>query len=326
MEKISFNEFTIYHSQQGMLNKFIFLVPIKFSFFGHSNLLIHIEIIHLIYIFLFLFLQKFKNMKVLKFDNCKYLTEISDVSCLPNLEILSFKNCQNLVTIDDSVGSLSKLEFLNAYGCINLLSFPALTLASLKDLELSCCDRLQSFPEILCEIKDIPEINISLTSIKEFPPSFQKLTGLTDISIEWLLGEGMFGFPSFISEMPKLKRIHLERIDMLSIPNSSSTTLSNVEVLTLHYNNLSDECLPTIFLWCSNVKYLRLNSGSFKILPECLKECRHLRQLEVSFCKNLEEIRGIPPNLDILIAEYSKPLNSSSRSMLVNKVILLFLG
>jgi hypothetical protein len=81
-------------------------------------------------------------MKVIKFDNCKYLTEITDVSCLPNLEILSFQFCENLLTIDDSVGSLSKLEFLYAYGCIKLERFPPLNLVSLKDLGLTCCERV----------------------------------------------------------------------------------------------------------------------------------------------------------------------------------------
>jgi Leucine-rich repeat (LRR) protein len=265
-------------------------------------------------------------MTVLKFDNCKYLTEISDVSCLPNLEILSFQRCQNLIKIDDSVGSLSKLEFLNAQACINLLSFPALNLASLKHLALSSCKSLQNFPEISCEIKDITHIDIVLTSIKEFPPSFQKLTGLTVIFVQFILGEGMFSLPSFISEMPKLETIQIERINKLSIPNSSFPMVSKVEKLTLYENNLSDECLPIFFSWFSNVTHLCLDKGNFKILPECLKECRNLQELNVRHCKNLEEIRGIPPNLSILDAEDSKPLNSSSRSMLVNKVILLFLG
>jgi Leucine-rich repeat (LRR) protein len=165
-----------------------------------------------------------------------------------------------------------------------------------------------------------------LTSINEFPPSFHKLTGLKVIVREFVSGEGMFSLPSFISEMPKLETIQIERINKLSMQKSSSTMLSKVEMLRLDDNNLSDECLPTIFLWFSDVDYLCLDGGNFKILPECLKKCRHLQKLDVSNCKNLEEIRGIPPNLGILTAKYSKPLNSSSSNMLVNKVISLFLG
>jgi hypothetical protein len=197
-------------------------------------------------------------------------------------------------------------------------------LASLKKLGLSGCKSLQSFPEILCEIKDISEIDICWTSIKELPTSFLKLTGLKGI---FMLKTGMFCLPSFMSEMPKLETIQINRINKLSMPKSSSTMLSKAGSLILLNIKLSDECLPTLFSWFSNVEYLCLNFGSFKFLPECLKECRNLQELNVRHCKNLEEIRGIPPNLSILDAEDSKPLNSSSRSMLVNKVIiLLFLG
>jgi hypothetical protein len=64
-------------------------------------------------------MQKFENMKVLKFDNCEYLTEISNVSCLPNLEEFSFQNCENLITIDTSIGLLTtnveKQHFLSGF-------------------------------------------------------------------------------------------------------------------------------------------------------------------------------------------------------------------
>nr|WIL60034.1 nodulation protein [Melilotus officinalis] len=131
--------------------------------------------------------KKFESMKVLKFDNCEYLTEISDLSCLPNLENLSFKNCKNLITIHNSIGLLNKLEFLNASGCIKLKSFPPLKLTSLKDLNLSRCKCLRRFPEILGKIETMNSIDIWETSIEDFPISFQNLTGLTKISIEGLL-------------------------------------------------------------------------------------------------------------------------------------------
>jgi Leucine-rich repeat (LRR) protein len=261
-------------------------------------------------------------MKVLKFDNCEYLTEITDVSCLPNLENLSFQKCENLTTIDSSVGSLNKLKILDAYGCIKLESFPPLKLASLERLVLSCCKSLQSFPEILCKIEILRHLDISETSINEFPPSFQNLTGVEQIS-----KDEMFSLPSFISEMPKLKTITLfHGLDKLSMPKSRSTMLSNLEFLGLCYCNLSYECLQTLFLWFSNVKYLHLQRGNSKILPECLKECFRLEELELNHCKNLEERRGIPPNLGIFAAPYYKPLNFSSKSTLPKMVILLFIS
>ena len=82
----------------------------------------------------------------MNFDECKCLTEISDVSGFPNLEELSFKYCDNLVTVHESVGFHDKLKTLKAYGCEKLRSFPPIKLTSLEQLDLSSCSSLESFP------------------------------------------------------------------------------------------------------------------------------------------------------------------------------------
>jgi Leucine-rich repeat (LRR) protein len=256
-------------------------------------------------------------MKVLKFDNCKYLTEISDLSCLPNLVNFSFQNCENLTTIHNSIGFLNKLEFLNANGCIKLKSFPPLKLACLKDINISHCKSLQSFPEILGKIETINSIDIRETSISDLPISFQNLTGLANLSIG---GSGMFRLPSFISMMPKLSKIWVSIYNLL-MASPTSTVSSNVKCIYLQEINLSDECLPIFLMLFPNVEELDIVGCNYKILPECLKECRRLQVLRANNCKSLEEIRGIPPNIDFLSAVDCKSLNSSSRRMLMNRVI-----
>ncbi|KAL5079381.1 hypothetical protein RYX36_007802 [Vicia faba] len=264
------------------------------------------------------FNKMFVNIKVLKFDNCEYLTQISDVSCLPNLESFSFENCENLITIHSSIGLLNKLEFLNVTGCIKLKSFPPLMLASLKKLKLSHCKSLQSFPEILGKIENIEDIDIRETSIEDFPVSFQNLTGLISISIK---GHGVFRLPSFISKMPKFSSIWVHQYHYI-MPRQFSTMSSNVKWLYLYESNLSvsDEYLPIVLTWFSNVEELNRVGVNFKILPECLKERCPLHELGLFSCKSLDEIKGIGLNLVILSALDCKSLNSSSRrSMLGNQ-------
>lgn len=94
---------------------------------------------------------------------------------------------------------------------------------------------------------------------------------------------------------------------------------STVKYLDLIRNNLSDECLPILLRLFANVTYLYLSGNNFKILPECLKECRFLWSLQLNECKSLQEIRGIPPTLKNMSALRCGSLNSSSRSMLVNQ-------
>ncbi|KAK2419789.1 disease resistance protein RUN1 [Trifolium repens] len=237
--------------------------------------------------------KKLENMKVLKFDNCKYLTKISNVSCLPNLEEFSFKNCENLITIDNSIGFLSKLKLLNAKGCTELRSFPPLKLPSLIDMDISCCKSLQNFPEILDKMENLGLVFICGTSIQEIPVSFQNLTGLYIINLE-ICGKLMF-------------------------PSSIICNMPSVEYVYLLDSNLS-LCLPMVIKWFTNMTQLNLSGSDFRILPECLKEFTSLHSLTLDDCHSLEDICALPPNLGILSALKCKSLNSSSKSMLVNKI------
>ncbi|XP_024641865.1 disease resistance protein RPV1 [Medicago truncatula] len=232
--------------------------------------------------------KKFQNMKVLTLDYCEYLTHIPDVSGLSNLEKLSFTCCDNLITIHNSIGHLNKLEWLSAYGCRKLEHFRPLGLASLKKLILYECECLDNFPELLCKMAHIKEIDISNTSIGELPFSFQNLSELHELTVT----SGM--------KFPKI-------------------VFSNMTKLSLSFFNLSDECLPIVLKWCVNMTHLDLSFSNFKILPECLRECHHLVEINVMCCESLEEIRGIPPNLKELCARYCKSLSSSSRRMLMSQ-------
>jgi len=243
-------------------------------------------------------MQKFQNMKVLRLDFCEYLTHMPDVSCLQNLEKLSFENCDNLITIHNSIGHLNKLERLSANGCSKLERFPPLGLASLNELNLSFCESLKSFPKLLCKMTNIKRIWLQKTSIRELPSSFQNLNELFQLTL-WDCG---------------LLRFPKQNDKMYSIVFSKVTKLSLQECI------LSDECLPILLKWCVNVTHLDLSENNFKILPKCLSECHHLKHLDLYECTSLEEIRGIPPNLEWLSARECISLSSLSRRMLMSQV------
>ncbi|RHN52434.1 putative TIR domain, winged helix-turn-helix DNA-binding domain-containing protein [Medicago truncatula] len=240
--------------------------------------------------------KKFQDMKVLILDRCKYLTHIPDVSGLSNLEKLSFERCYNLITIHNSIGHLNKLERLSAYGCNKVEHFPPLGLASLKELNLSSCRSLKSFPELLCKMTNIDNIWLCNTSIGELPFSFQNLSELHKLSVTY----GMLRFPKQNDKM-------------------YSIVFSNVTQLTLYHCNLSDECLRRVLKWCVNMTSLNLLYSNFKILPECLSECHHLVEINVGYCESLEEIRGIPPNLKEINAQGCQSLSSSSKRILMSQ-------
>ncbi|KAI5445237.1 hypothetical protein KIW84_013474 [Lathyrus oleraceus] len=94
---------------------------------------------------------------------------------------------------------------------------------------------------------------------------------------------------------------------------------SKVRSLHLFNSNLSDESLPKFLTLFANVQKLDLSANHFTILPECLKDCDFLYKLCLDDCKNLKEIRGIPPNLKYFSAQSCVSLTSSSRRLLLNQ-------
>jgi len=151
---------------------------------------------------------------------------------------------------------------------------------------------------------NIKDIQLYDTSIEELPFSFQNLSELRDLRI---VGNRMLRFPKINDKM-------------------YSIVFSNLEFLGLQSNNtLSDECLQTVLKWCANVKNLNLLNNQFKTLPECLSECHLLRDLNVEFNSYLEDIRGIPPNLNYFSALRCESLSSSSRRMILSQVCCFIL-
>ncbi|KAG6676508.1 hypothetical protein I3842_15G155000 [Carya illinoinensis] len=120
---------------------------------------------------------QFKNLTIMKFSECKFLTKISNISSCSNLKELDILGCKNLVEVHDSVGFLDKLVRLRLYQCSNLKSFPRrLTLRSLEVLTLHNCSKLQNFPEIKCKMEYLCFISLWGTAIKELPSSIGYLT------------------------------------------------------------------------------------------------------------------------------------------------------
>jgi Leucine-rich repeat (LRR) protein len=193
-------------------------------------------------------------------------------------------------------------------------------LTLLEQLELSFCKSLKLFPEILGPMKNMEIIVLKGTSIKEFPLSFQNLTGLCKLGI-W--GSEKIRLPGSILMMPNLSDIYAQGCQLLPIQNYelNSMVFSNVQKLRLIKCDLPDELLPTLLTWVANVKYLNLLGSNFTILPECLKECRYLSSLILNCCKYLREIQGIPPSLTHVSALRCESLTSSSISMLLNQVL-----
>ncbi|RYR07072.1 hypothetical protein Ahy_B05g074389 isoform C [Arachis hypogaea] len=270
------------------------------------------------------------SLKVLNFDYSNSLKEIPDVSNLETLEEFSFEGCSNLVSVHSSVGFLPKLKILNAENCPQLRSFPpVINLPSLKTLGLSGCSSLEKFPEIQEEMKNLEELDLFGTGIKDLPCSFCNLSGL------WLLyleENEMYRIPSVIGMMPSLfickielggnkGRVSGEQEEGFHGILTHSLPSSHMQSLFLTNCNLSDDFFPLAVAWFPNVISLVLGGNNFTILPECIQQFRFLVVLNVDDCEHLREIRGIPPCLTDFSAVNCKSLSPRSTSVLLNQQV-----
>ncbi|XP_061369751.1 uncharacterized protein LOC133312551 [Gastrolobium bilobum] len=244
---------------------------------------------------------EFVNMRVLNFSRCHCITEILDVSGVPNLEGLSFAKCENLIKIHKSVGFLNKLKILNADGCKKFRSFPPIELTSLEKLQLSCCPSLENFPEILGPMEKITYLEIRDTPIKELPFSIRNLTRLGRLRLTCC---GVFQLPRSILMMRDFRNFNFEECEGLLISKQdegdaqvSSLVLKNTFDINLSKCIMSDEFLRKGLPLFLNMRRLFLDECNLTSLPACIKECLFLKKIELFWCENFREIGGIPPNL-----------------------------
>ncbi|KHN11116.1 TMV resistance protein N [Glycine soja] len=183
------------------------------------------------------------------------------------------------------------------------------------------------YNKILGKMENITELDLSECPITKLPPSFRNLTRLQELeldhgpeSADQLMDFDAATLISNICMMPELYDISARRLQWRLLPDDAlkltSVVCSSVHSLTLE---LSDELLPLFLSWFVNVENLRLEGSKCTVIPECIKECRFLSILILSGCDRLQEIRGIPPNLERFAATESPDLTSSSISMLLNQ-------
>ncbi|KAL2334994.1 hypothetical protein Fmac_016207 [Flemingia macrophylla] len=245
----------------------------------------------------------FLNMRVLNYSYCEWITEIPDLCGVPNLQDLSFRHCENLINIHESVGFLDKLKTLDADGCTNLRSFPPIKLTSLQALRLSYCRSLECFPKILGKMDNLTRLCIQRTPIKEIPFSIQNLTQLLTLE---LTSCGIVQLPSSIFVMQNLRGLAIFQCEGLLLAKedkdeeqTSSTTIDLKQCRSLK------NILTFSVRRCSSLKELDL---TLTLLPTWTKGC--LRKLEIGQCKNLQNIKGIPLNIEKLKVKFCPSLKS----------------
>ncbi|KAG6627340.1 hypothetical protein CIPAW_15G121000 [Carya illinoinensis] len=282
---------------------------------------------------------KFKNMTIMKFSDCDFLTKVPDVSSIPNLKELIAKRCTNLVEVHNSIGSLD------------------LKLRSLRSLDLGHCSSFRSFPEVGCEMKSLTRLILSSTAVEELPLSIGNLTKLDELflhgcknlkrlpiniilQLQHFESLGIFGgCTNRVKKMGYDGQSILaigsttmedeiswneEKLQELEPPTNSSNGSNALQVLNRQNcfqsesNFFPISSFFTMFDSSTTLTYLDLSGSEFVSLPTSIKGFVALIELDLRDCTKLEEILELPPNIELVDA---KGCNSLERFPEVSRIL-----
>lgn len=147
-------------------------------------------------------------------ESCPFLQAIPSFSEFPNLKELNLNNCTSLVEVDDSAVYHENLVVLSLAGCYNLSVFPrTIALKSAREINLSGCRMLNTFPEIGGEMESLTCLDLSRTAITELPSSITFLSRLEDLKLSEC--ENLIYLPPCIYELHHLSQLDLHNCSEL---------------------------------------------------------------------------------------------------------------
>ncbi|XP_052209887.1 disease resistance protein RPV1-like isoform X10 [Diospyros lotus] len=229
-------------------------------------------------------------LKILNLSHSHYLFETPDFSRLPNLERLILENCTGLVKVDESIGCLERLVFLNLSNCQSLRELPQTfyRLKSLATLNISGCLKLENFSAELGNMNSLAVLLADRTAINRL-----------------------------FSINGKVKAWHLSALpcplNLRSQPEFSWVPFPKSLVhLSLANCNLSYDSFPREFSGLSSLQILDLSRNPICILPNCIKDLFGLKKLWLKSCPRLLTLDGLQESLEELQTEDSELLEKIS--------------
>ncbi|XP_042488164.1 disease resistance protein RPV1-like isoform X3 [Macadamia integrifolia] len=177
----------------------------------------------------------FQQLKVLKLSWCLSRSKSPDFSGFPLLERLYLDNCESLVNLDESIGQLQELVYLNLEKCSSLKKLPnnICRLSSLQKLIFSHCISLRKIPESIGNLESLVELFLNKTNIEALPDSVGLLKKLEVLDLS--LCHKFVNLPRSMENMTSLHHIELSWCNKFgSIPKLPSTFIQ----LHIHYQSL----------------------------------------------------------------------------------------
>ncbi|XP_047149246.1 disease resistance protein Roq1-like, partial [Vigna umbellata] len=193
------------------------------------------------------------------------------------------------------------LRHLIIIGCKNIRRIPDISgFPNLTKLCVRECTNLFEIHDSVGSLLHLKEFCAEGCTKLTIGPSRIKL-----ISLEHLCFRGcssLVMFPEVLAPMHKLKYVDLGGTGIRNLPPSMQN-LKGIKVLSMGKGqmleiNESSNFFQNLPMFFPNLETLYLQNLDITILPASIEECHSLKFLHVTNCKKLQEIRGLPLNIN----------------------------
>ena len=264
----------------------------------------------------------------------------SSIRHLHGLEHLDLRGCLDLSSLPDSIYSLSTLKTLQVGNCPKLKTINVeleVRLSSLQHLNLTCqilgsgviwqnnrCSSLKTLNPWTDQRDEVILNHIySLSSLVQLCMTNSTSRGIQNDSYNPYSLKmscqrhelGMEGrIPSDIFHQSSLENLSLHNFNFkeAGIIPLDNWYLPSLQSLSLRYCNLVEGEVLNHVCHLSSLRQLDLQGNHFSTMPAGISRFFNLRVLNLSHCKNLQQIPKLPSSLQILDAHGSDRISSSS--------------
>ncbi|XP_034675407.1 disease resistance protein RPV1-like [Vitis riparia] len=270
------------------------------------------------------------SLQTLLLEQCSKLKGFPDINIgsLKALESLDFSRCRNLESLPMSIYNLSSLKSLKVSNCPKL--------KEMLEMKLG----IDPFPwlcsPVTCHISNSKIIwDDGFSSLEALNPQCL-LSSLVELSVRKFYGmekdilSGSFHLSSLqilsLGNFPSMaegildKIFHLSSLVKLSLTKcklkeegipSDIRNLSPLQQLSLRDCNLTEGKILNHICHLTSLEELYLGWNHFSSIPAGIRRLSNLKALDLSHCKNLQQIPELPSSLRFLDAHCSDGISSS---------------
>uniref|UniRef100_A0A7N0SWV8 TIR domain-containing protein n=1 Tax=Kalanchoe fedtschenkoi TaxID=63787 RepID=A0A7N0SWV8_KALFE len=206
-------------------------------------------------------------LRILNLSHSHRLLYTPDLSWATGIEAISLEDCTGLIEVHESLGSLSRLTYLNLKGCKNLKKFPRdiQRLSSLETLDLSDCSGL-------------------------FTDSNQMDTSM-------ILGSRSYAITTNALNSPE----PLSRIRAPGSPAISFNSFPFLVTLTLTNCGICRDDLFSYLNCSSSLEYLDLSGNPITVIDKSLSHFTRLYKIILRDCTNLRSVSVLPRTCSVSV-------------------------